>query len=111
MARTDEQQDRFEGVGRQLRGEEAPEDTNRESQVGPTGGRSGQMAPEGVGESVAHRGENMIDEEGYEAGRQDAGTQGPTNRPVGTSSNRDATGVDPQDPVVDTPASPAGMGH
>jgi hypothetical protein len=111
MAQNEEQKDRFEGVGRQLRGEEAPEDTDRESQVGPTGGGKGEMAPEGVGESVSHHGENMVAEEGYETGRQDAGTQGPTNRPVGTSTNRDSTGVDPQEPIIDTPASPAGMGH
>jgi hypothetical protein len=111
MANSDEKQERFEGVSRQLTGQDAPEDTDRESQVGPTGGGQGQMAPEGVGESVAHRGENMIDENGPEAGRQDLGTQGPTNRPVGSSSNRDSTGVDPQDPIIDTPASPAGMGH
>jgi hypothetical protein len=110
MATTDEQQQRSEGVSRQLRGEDAPEDTNRESQVGPTGGGGGEMAPEGVGESVAHRGENMTEEEGKEAGRYDMGTQGPTNRPVGGSTSRDSTGVDPQDPIVETTTAPTGMG-
>jgi hypothetical protein len=111
MATTDEKQDRFEGVTRQLTGEDTPEDTDRESQVGPTGGGTGEMAPEGVGESIAHRGENMIEEEGKEPGRYDSGTQGPTNRPVGGSTNRDATGVDPQEPIIDTPMAPSGMGH
>lgn len=111
MAETDEKQERSEGVGRQLRGEEAPADTNRSGQVGPTGGANGEMAPPGVGESVAHHGENMVEEDGYETGRQDAGTKGATNRPVGTSTNRDATGVDPEDPIIDTSAPPAGMGH
>src|ERR1700736_3998734 len=110
MATTDAKQERAEGVSRQLTGQDAPEDTNREGQVGPTGGGGGEMAPEGVGESVAHRGENMIDEEGKEAGRHDLGTQGPTNRPVGGSTARDSSGVDPQDPVIDTPAAPTGMG-
>jgi hypothetical protein len=68
------------------------------------------MAPEGVGESIAHRGENMIDEEGKEEGRYDMGTQGPTNRPVGGSTNRDSTGVDPQDPIEPTSMPGAGMG-
>jgi hypothetical protein len=106
----DEQQERFEGVSRQLTGQDAPEDTDRESQVGPTGGGGGEMAPPGVGESIAHRGENMIDEEGKEPGRFDEGTQGPTNRPVGSSSSRDSTGVDPQEPIVDTTTAPQGMG-
>ena len=106
----DEKQERFEGVGRQLRGENAPEDTNNESLTGPTGGGGGEMAPEGVGESVGHRGEKVIEEEGKEAGRYDMGTQGPTNRPVGGSTARDSTGVDPQGPIEDTPAAPTGMG-
>jgi hypothetical protein len=105
----DEKQERAEGVARQLSGEDAPQDTNPESLTGPTGGGGGEMAPAGVGESVAHRGENMTAEEGKEAGRQDAGTQGPTNRPVGTSTARDSTGVDPQDPVTDGPTL-TGMG-
>lgn len=100
----DEKQERADGVTRQLTGQDAPSDTNRESQVGPTGGGGGEMAPEGVGESVAHRGENMTAEEGKEAGRYDLGTQGKTNRPVGGSTARDSSGVDPQDPVIDTPA-------
>jgi hypothetical protein len=37
----------------------------------------------------------MIDNDGKEAGRQDAGTKGPTERPVGTSDERDSTAVDP----------------
>jgi len=105
-----EKEERAAGVSRMLSGDAAPEDTNRESQVGPTGGGGGEMAPEGVGESVGHRGENMIAEEGKEAGRYDLGTQGPTNRPVGGSSARDSSGVDPQEPVVETDTAPTGMG-
>jgi len=107
----DEKSDRAEGVSRMLTGKDAPEDTNRESQVGPTGGGGGEMAPAGVGESVAHRGENMIEEEGKEPGRYDSGTQGPTNRPVGGSTARDSTGVNPQEPIIDTEQAPTGMGH
>ncbi|MGI8478213.1 MAG: hypothetical protein ACR2OO_17845 [Thermomicrobiales bacterium] len=50
----------------------------------------------GVGESQTRRGEEMA---GKEAGRQDAGFQGPTKRPVGTSTARDSTGVGAQDPI------------
>jgi hypothetical protein len=107
-----EKEERAEGVSRMLSGEDAPEDTNRESQVGPTGGGGGEMAPEGAGEKVegVTGGESMIEKDGKEAGRYDLGTQGPTNRPVGGSTNRDSTGVDPQDPIEDTSAAPQGMG-
>jgi hypothetical protein len=97
---SDEKEERAEGVSRQLTGEDAPEDTDRPGQTGPTGGGGGEMSPEGVGESVGHRGENMIAEEGKEAGRQDAGTDGTqADRPVGTSTARDSSGVDPQEPI------------
>ena len=107
-----EKEERAEGVSRMLSGEDAPEDTNRESQVGPTGGGGGEMAPEGAGEKVpgVTGGESMIDKDGKEPGRYDLGTQGPTNRPVGGSTNRDSTGVDPQEPIEDTSAAPQGMG-
>ncbi len=54
------------------------------------------MAPEGVGGSTTRRGEDVIKEEGKEAGREDTGTDaGPAERPTGESSPRDATGVEP----------------
>jgi hypothetical protein len=52
----------------------------------------------------------MIEKDGKEPGRQDAGTQGPTNRPVGTSTARDSSGVDPQESVTDSSTAPTGMG-
>jgi hypothetical protein len=56
------------------------------------------MAPEGVGESVGRRGENMTAADGKEAGRHDTGTDGTeADRPTGSSTPRDLTGVDPQD--------------
>jgi hypothetical protein len=105
---TDEKQARADGVSRQLTGEEAPEDTTQP--VGPTGGVEGQMAPEGVGESIAHRGENMIEEEGKEPGRYDTGVHEKTGRPYGKSTARDATGVDPQEPVTEGAPTLTGMG-
>jgi hypothetical protein len=54
------------------------------------------MAPEGVGESVGRRGEDVVKNEGKEAGRQDtAADDTPAQRPTGTSTPRDTTGVDP----------------
>ncbi|MGH8902670.1 MAG: hypothetical protein ACRDYA_13585 [Egibacteraceae bacterium] len=55
--------------------------------------------PEGVGESVGRRGEDVEGQEGLDPGRQDLGTKGPTERPYGTSTARASTGIDPQDPT------------
>lgn len=59
---------------------------------------TGATTPMGVGESVGRRGEDVARRDGGEAGRHDTGPRGATQRPSGTSSARDATGVDPQDP-------------
>lgn len=53
-------------------------------------------SPKGVGQSANRRGEDMADHEGKEPGREDAGTKGPSDRPVGKSDERDASTVDPQ---------------
>lgn len=57
-----------------------------------------------VGQSVARKGENVVKDEGKEAGRHEAGTKGPSERPVGTSTARDATGVGP-DSKANTPSA------
>lgn len=51
----------------------------------------------GVGPSTTRRGEDVVKSEGKEEGRQDIGTEGESQRPVGTSDERDSTAVDPQD--------------
>jgi hypothetical protein len=51
-----------------------------------------------VGESTTRRGEDVI-AEGKEPGRYDSPAQGESQRPAGTSTARDATGVDPQEPI------------
>lgn len=51
--------------------------------------------PLGVGESTTKRAEEYGAED-QEAGRIDAGTQGPSQRPVGTSDSEFRTGVNPQ---------------
>ena len=56
-------------------------------------------------ESPAHvpgvrKGEEMIEEEGEEAGRTTTGHDDtPAGRPHGTSTARDDTGIDPQEPI------------
>jgi hypothetical protein len=75
-----------------------------------TDAQQGEMAPEGVGESVAHHGENMIEEEGKEPGRYDTGVDEKTGRPYGKSTARDATGVDPQEPIDEDSPTLTGMG-
>jgi hypothetical protein len=52
--------------------------------------------PLGVGESLSRRGEDAAEDDDKEAGRDDAGIEGESRRPTGTSDSRDVTGVDPQ---------------
>ncbi|MBA2381394.1 MAG: hypothetical protein H0V73_04710 [Chloroflexi bacterium] len=60
-------------------------------------------------ESINRRGEDVSGQEN-EAGRERSGTQGATDRPVGTSTTRDATSVNPSKIVShdDDSRSPAG---
>ncbi|MBT2538863.1 hypothetical protein [Arthrobacter sp. ISL-69] len=54
------------------------------------------QAPEGVGESTARRGEDVIREEGEEPGRTHTGTDDSlAQRPTGESNPRDETSVKP----------------
>ena len=95
---SDTQGAKSDSVKRQLTGEDAPEEANPESLVGPTGGKKGQEPPAGVGESVARRGEDMIEHHGKEAGRHDTGTDdSEAERPTGESTERDRGGIDPQE--------------
>jgi hypothetical protein len=51
------------------------------------------------------RGEEVKEQEGLEPGRYDTGvSDAPSHRPTGTSTARDMSGIDPQDPI--DPASP-----
>ncbi len=47
----------------------------------------------GVGESTARQGNEMVDKDGKEAGREDTGPSGGTGRESGTSDKRDASGA------------------
>jgi hypothetical protein len=52
--------------------------------------------PEGVGETTSRRGEDVTGA-GGEAGRYHTGTRGSSDRPVGESTGRDRTAVDPDE--------------
>lgn len=62
-----------------------------------TATRADAATPHGVGASTTRRGEDVVDDDG-EDGRHRTGTQGGSQRPVGTSTARDMTGIDPQEP-------------
>ena len=57
------------------------------------------LPSEQAGQSTSRRGETMTETEGKEAGRQDTGTKGESQRPTGTSTARDTTGINPQEPI------------
>ena len=61
--------------------------------------RHNDSPPEDPGESQTRRGEDVQDDDGKEAGRKDTGSEGATDRPTGTSTARDFTGINPQDPI------------
>ncbi|GAC1363462.1 MAG: hypothetical protein NVSMB32_05060 [Actinomycetota bacterium] len=53
------------------------------------------------------RGEEVLEREGKEPGRYSTGVTGDAGRPTGTSSARDDTGIDPQEPI-DSDSPPKG---
>lgn len=53
--------------------------------------------PLGVGESDSKSAEDLAREAGPEEGRVEEGTQGASQRPVGSSTAEHSTGVDPQE--------------
>ncbi len=64
-------------------------------------------SPKDVGTSESRSGEDIAKGD-KEAGRQDTGTSGGTDRPTGTSTARDVTGVSPQDPITRPPDQRSG---
>jgi hypothetical protein len=86
------------GPGRVISDEERdgvpPTDTEAES-------------PLGVGVSMTRRGEDVAKQED-EPGREDTGTKGPSDRPVGVSDERASTAVDPNETESGGPTMPAG---
>ena len=70
-----------------------------------TATRADAATPGGVGTSTTRRGEDVVGEDGQD-GRRRTGTQGESQRPMGESTARDSTGIDPQEPSEATlPAS------
>jgi hypothetical protein len=59
--------------------------------------------PKNVGKSLGRHGESITKRD-HEPGNQDTGSKGKTDRPVGKSTARDSTGIDPKDPI--DPKSP-----
>ena len=63
----------------------------------------------GTGDSTNTRGEDIQGRDGKEAGRYDSGKTG-ADRPSGKSTARDATGVDPSEPMDDE-TNPSGTAN
>jgi hypothetical protein len=80
-------QDRAESVSRMLNDEEPPV-TPAPNEVA---GSKPAEGTEDVGESVSRRGEDMVDRDGKEPGREDV--ESPGHRPAGRSTDRDQSGV------------------
>ncbi len=57
--------------------------------------------PRDVGKSVTKGGEELS-KPGKEPGRDDMGEKDDSGRPIGMSTARDRTGIDPQDPIDPT---------
>lgn len=99
-AQQEEKVARREGVERMLSGREAPQEAHqpgsKEEQA------DADTAPAGVGESLTRGAEDVAKQE-REAGRVHTGTKGATERPTGTSTGRDVTGVDPQGAPAPSP--------
>jgi hypothetical protein len=87
-----ETNERAEGIERIGAGEDAPKEPIQPESSAPPRADAG-MAPEGVGESINRHGEDVVKIEGKEAGRQDDDTKGQSDRPQGSSTERDHTGI------------------
>jgi hypothetical protein len=92
-----------EGHKKAFEGNPTQEESTGAARQGPD------LTPEGTGQSTTRRGEDVGTQEGKEPGRSDTGTQGESQRPVGTSTARDSTGVNPQEPIdQESPTLPHG---
>lgn len=81
---------------------------SEEEQAGVSSTDTEAVSPHGVGESTSRRAEEIAKEE-KEAGRKTEGVKGESQRPYGTSSAEDATGVGAQEPEgEDSPTLPPG---
>ena len=90
-------------LGPTVAGETAGEGEHQEGWAGPTATTDDD--PEDVGESTRRSAEDIADSEGEED-RPAEGTQGPADRPYGTTEPEGASGVDAQGPVTEGPNLP-----
>lgn len=97
-----EQQQRAEGVSRQMTDQAAPREKEENSPEEPESARGA----EGAGASTNRSGQDVKADDGKETGRTDYGTKGASDRPTGTSEGRDSTGVDAQDSTTGGPTLP-----
>ncbi len=66
------------------------------------------LQPDPVHQPGTGKGEEKPKDEGKSTGRQESGTTGQANRPAGTSTPQDSTGVNPKGPVdPESPQMPA----
>ena len=96
MSDPDSKEARRESVERQL------EDTEPSAEQTASPAPEFEPAEGGVeGDGVEGEEHSSITRQGNEGegepGREETGTQGPTERPVGTSTERDQTSIDPDD--------------
>lgn len=97
QALTESVGDQLEGVEGGNAGQTASPVDERPASSDALGGPDPE-SPHNVGESTSRRGEDIADKDGKEPGRQDAGVEDtPAQRPVGTSTPRDMTGINPED--------------
>jgi hypothetical protein len=87
-------EERAKGVQRMLSGEDPP----REPPVNDPDEPATSPGADKVGESTTRRGEDIAAGE-KEPGRHDTGVEGGADRPTGTSTARDRTSIDPQEPA------------
>ncbi len=87
------------GPGREISAEE---------EAGVEGTDTTGATPLGVGESINRHGEDVVKEEGEEAGKETIGYK--DGRPVGTSDERSATSVDPSESTTGTDMPPGDQG-
>ncbi|MBB3733314.1 hypothetical protein [Nonomuraea dietziae] len=83
-------------------------ESSEEEQAGVSSTDTEARSPQGVGQSPSRQGEEIAQEE-QEAGRETVGVKGESQRPYGTSTPEDATGVGAQEPEdEESPTLPPG---
>jgi hypothetical protein len=94
-------EERAAGVARAMGSEEPVKEPQQPGDGPPPAGgdtlTDDDQAPDDVGKSVGRRGEDQVNREGKEPGREEHGTEPNTGRPAGGSTPRDQTSINPHD--------------